>query len=59
MADEQVKINEGVSSIVLTKNSKGTNFEIKIYQSSTQEELDALKVKAMNLFEDLKKKFGE
>lgn len=49
-------IKESVSSIEITKNTKGWTGTLKVYASSSQEELDSLKLKAYGLADDLAKK---
>lgn len=57
MPEEQVTIKDNISSITLTKNSKGINQEVKVYSNSSDKELEELKIKAVKLFKELDKEF--
>ncbi len=48
-------LNDSKSSICLSKNTKGVNFDVKVYDDDPT----TAKAKALELFTDLKKRFGE
>ena len=48
-------LNDTKSSIALSKNTKGVNFDVKVYDL----DVDKAKAQALKMFNDLKARFGE
>ena len=53
------KEKDSVSSITITKNTKGLNWEIKVYASSDDKELETLRDKTFKLMHDMINKIGQ